>query len=86
MSALRQKFPTMPDVRILNDEQKAWIQMKIQSIADGTVSSSTITQLQKIRDRLIHATEDLSDEELQKIVSFVFENMSEIEGLVGKKD
>ncbi len=82
LSALLKKFPTVPDVRMLNDEQKAWIQMKIQSVADGVVSSETIANLQKIRNRLVHATEDLSDAELQKIVSFMFENMDGIEKLI----
>lgn len=82
LSSLRQKFPSVPDVRMLNDEQKAWIQMKIQSVADGVVSSEIVANLQKIRDRLIHATEDLSDVELQNIVSFMFENMDGIEKLI----
>lgn len=87
LAALREKFPETqpPDVRFLSDEQKAWLQMKIQSLADGTQSPQVIVHLQKIRNRLIHATEDIPDGELQKMVSFVFENMSEIEGFSGEE-
>lgn len=84
--AIKQKFSeSVPTVNSLSDEQKAWLQMKVQTVADGVVSSDTIAELQKIRNRLVHSTEDLPDSELQKIVSFVFENMSEIENLVGKE-
>ena len=82
LSAVRTKFPTMPDVRSLSDEQKAWLQMKIQSIADGAKPSELAVQLGKIHGRLVHAMEDVSDGELQKMVSFVFENMDEIEKLL----
>ena len=80
IAALRGKFPgtTPPDVRSLSDEQKAWLQVKIQSLADGTQPPKVIVQLQKIRTRLVHATEDIPDRELQKMVSFVFENMDDI--------
>lgn len=84
--ALRQKFPAAPDVRSLSDEQKAWIQMKIQSLSEGAKLSETAARLQKIRNRLVHATEDISDGELQKMVSFVFENMGEIEKFVGNEE
>ena len=63
LNALHQKFSAMPDVRSLSDEQKAWLQMNRQ----------------KIGKRLMHATEDIPDDEMQRIVSFVFENMGEIE-------
>lgn len=72
----------MPDVRSLSDEQKAWLVMKIQSIADGAKPSELAVRLGKIRNRLVHATEDVSDDKLQKMVSFVFENMGEIEKLM----
>ena len=87
LAALRQKFPAVPDVRSLSDEQKAWIVMKIQSLSEEAKLSETAARLQKIRNRLVHATEDISDEELQKMVSFVFSNIDEIEKLVvGKQE
>lgn len=84
--ALKQKFPEIPDVGSLTDEQKAWLHMKIQTISDVAQPSPTASYLQKIRNRLLHATEDVPDEELQRIVSFVFENMNEIQKLVEKQD
>lgn len=86
LSALRQKFPDVPDVRLLSDEQKAWLQMKIQLVAGGARTAQVILKLQKIRNRLVHATEDVGDRELQKMVTFVFSNMDEIEKLVGKQE
>ena len=86
LAALRQKFPAVPDVRSLSDEQKAWIVMKIQSLSEEAKLSETAARLQKIHKRLVHATEDISDGELQKMVSFVFSNIDEIEKLVGKQE
>ena len=83
---MRQKFPATPDVRSLSDEQKAWIVMKIQSLSEEAKLSETAARLQKIRNRLVHATEDVGDGELQKMVSFVFSNMDEIEKLLGKQE
>lgn len=83
LNALRQKFPTgIPDVHSLSDELKAWLQMKIQTLTDVFEQSDMIVSLQRIRNRLVHATEDIPDREFQKMVSFVFENMDEIEKLV----
>lgn len=83
LNALRQKFPTgIPDVHSLSDEQKAWLQMKIQTLAEASEQSDMIVSLQRIRNRFVHATEDIPDKEFQKMVSFVFENMGEIEKLV----
>lgn len=83
LNALRQKFPTnIPDVFSLSDEQKAWLQMKIQTLAEVSEQSVMIVSLQRIRNRFVHATEDIPDKEFQKMVSFVFENMGEIERLV----
>jgi len=80
LTALKQKFPeNVPDVHSLTDEQKAWLQIKIQALSDGSTSSGIAVSLQKIRNRLIHATEDVPDCELQKIVLFVFNNMNEIQ-------
>ena len=82
---LRQKFPDgTPNVHSLSDEQKAWLHMKIQSIAEGIVPSQVISQLEKIGNRLTHATEDIPDDEMQKIVSFVFANMDKIETMAKK--
>lgn len=86
LAALRQKFPAVPDVHSLSDEQKAWIVMKIQSVTEVAETAQVALQLQKIRNRLVHATEDISDGELQKMVSFVFSNIDEIEKLVGKQE
>lgn len=85
ITVLRQKFPDgMPNVRSLSDEQKAWLHMKIQSIAEEIVPFQVISQLEEIGNRLIHATEDIPDDEMQKIVSFVFANMDKIETMSKK--
>lgn len=85
VTVLRQKFSDgVPSVYSLSDEQKAWLQMKIQSLADDVTPSQAISQLQKIGIRLTHATEDVPDEEMQRIISFVFENMTEIESAIKK--
>lgn len=83
LSALKQKYAAAPDLHSLSDEQKAWLQMKIQTLAKVSVPSETLVRLQKIHNRLVHATEDIPDREFQKMVLFVFENMGEIEKLVG---
>ena len=83
LNALRQKFPTnIPDFFSLSDEQKAWLQMKIQVLSEVSEYSEIMVNLQKIRNRLIHATEDIPDREFHEMVSFVFENMDEIEKLI----
>lgn len=85
LTEISAKFPNgMPDVYTLNEEQKAWLQIKIQSLGDGETPSPTMIRLRKIRCRLIHATEDIPDKELQKIVSFVFGNMDEIKESVNE--
>lgn len=85
ITALRQKFSEgMPDVRSLSDEQKAWLHMKIQSLANEVSPSHTIAQLQKIGKRLSYATECIPDDEMQKMVAFVFDNMAEIEHIARK--
>lgn len=79
---LRRKFPDgTPNVHSLSDEQKAWLHMKIQSIVEGIAHAQIMSQLKKIGSRLAHATEDIPDEEMQRIVSFVFANMNEIENI-----
>lgn len=83
-NALVQKYPNgVSDITILTEEQKAWIQMKIQALADVNQKKQLSEKLIKIRNNLIHATDDLPDSELQNIVSFVFENTDEIGKLLG---
>ena len=85
-SALIQKYPNgVSDITILTEEQKAWIQMKIQALADVNQKKQLTEKLSKIRNRLVHATEDIPDKELQKMISFIFENMDEIEDLLRRE-
>lgn len=83
LTALQQKYSSgMPNVYRLSDEQKAWLELKIQTIAEGIQPPQPVMELHKIRNRLAHATEDIPDKELQKMVSFVFDNMEEIRALI----
>ena len=83
-NALVQKYPNgVFDITILTEEQKAWIQMKIQALADVNQKKQLAEKLIKIRNNLVHATDDIPDSELQKIVSFIFENTNEIGKLLG---
>lgn len=83
-NALVQKYPNgVSDIAKLSEEQKAWIQMKIQALADVNQKMQLEEKLTKIRNRLVYATDDVPDSELQKIVSFVFENIDEIGKLLG---
>lgn len=83
-NALVQKYPNgVSDITILTEEQKAWIQMKIQALADVNQKKQLAEKLNNIQNNLVHATDDISDSELQNIVSFVFENMDEIGKLLG---
>ena len=83
-NALVQKYPNgVSDITILTEEQKAWIQMKIQALADVKEKRLLAEKLIKIRNNLVHATDDIPDSELQKIVSFIFENTNEIGKLLG---
>lgn len=83
-NALVQKYPNgVSDITILAEEQKAWIQMKIQALADVNQKKQLAEKLNNIQNNLIHATDDIPDSELQNIVSFVFENMDEIGKLLG---
>lgn len=83
-NALVQKYPNgVSDITILAEEQKAWIQMKIQALADVKEKKLLAEKLIKIRNNLVHATDDIPDSELQKIVSFIFENTNEIGKLLG---
>ena len=84
--ALRQEFPNgMPEVRSLSKEQKAWLHITMQSLSSGIKQPNVYAQLQRMHNRLLHATEDIPDKELQKMVSFVFENMAEIEKTLEKE-
>ncbi len=84
--ALRQEFPNgMPEVRSLSKEQKAWLHITMQSLSSGIKQPNVYAQLQRIRNRLLHATEDIPDKELQKMVSFVFENMTEIKKMLERE-
>ncbi len=81
--ALQQEFPDgTPDVRLLSKEQKAWLHIQMQSLSCGKRQPNVKARFQKMCGRLLHATEDIPDEELQKMVSFVFGNMIEIEKLL----
>lgn len=83
-NALVQKYPNgVSDITILTEEQKAWIQMKIQALADVKEKRLLAEKLIKIRNNLVHATDDIPNSELQNIVSFVFENTNEIGKLLG---
>ena len=83
---LIQKYPKgVSDITILTEEQKAWIQMKIQALADVNQKKQLTEKLSKIRNRLVHATEDIPDKELQKMISFIFENMDEIKDLLRRE-
>lgn len=82
-NALVQKYPNgVSDITILAEDQKAWIQMKIQALADVKEKKQLAEKLIKIRNNLVHATDDIPDSELQKIVSFIFENINEIKDLL----
>ena len=81
LTALQQKYSGgMPDIYRLSDEQKAWLKLKIQAIAEDI--HPPVTKLHKIRNRLAHATEDIPDKELQKMVSFVFDNIEGIKAFI----
>ena len=78
--ALQQEFPDgTPDVRLLSKEQKAWLHIQMQSLFCGMRQPNVNARFQKMCGRLLHATEDIPDEELQKMVSFIFENIDEIQ-------
>ena len=78
--ALQQEFPDgTPDVRILSKEQKAWLHIQMQSLSCGMRQLNVYARLKKMCGRLLHATEDIPDEELQKMASFIFENINEIQ-------
>ena len=62
LTALQQKYSgDMPDIYRLSDEQKAWLELKIQTLAEGLQPPQPVMELHKIRNRLAHATEDIPD-------------------------
>lgn len=75
LSALPEKYSEgISDMRALTDEQKAWIEMKMRIITKTSLQINIMKQVSKINRRICTATEDIPDNELQKIVLFVFEN------------
>ena len=84
--ALWQEFPNgMPEVHSLSKEQKAWLHITMQSLSSGIKQPNVYAQLQRMHNRLLHATEDVPDKKLQKMVSFVFENMTEIKKMLERE-
>lgn len=83
-SVMQLKFSNgIPDIKKLTEEQKAWLQLTFQKITD-VKSFQLAGTLQKIHNRLVHAEDDISDRELQKMASFIFENIEEIKKLSAK--
>ncbi|MGP1438419.1 MAG: hypothetical protein ACTTKH_05045 [Treponema sp.] len=79
LTALKQKYPEgSPKVAKLSDEAKAWLVIKIQAITKEESQAYSMV-LKNMRKRLLHATEDIPDNQLQKMVDFIFENIEEIE-------
>ena len=54
----------------------------IPETAEGMMYQRLVQLMANGSFDLVHATEDIPDKEFQKMVSFVFENMGEIEKLV----
>lgn len=80
-SVLQLKFPNcVPDIKKLTEEQEAWLQLTFQKITN-VKGLHLAGNLQKIHNRLVHAEEDISDKELQKMASFIFENIEDIKKL-----
>ena len=53
LTALQQKYSGgMPDVYRLSDEQKAWLELKIQTLAEGLQPPQPAMKLHKIRTGL----------------------------------
>ena len=79
VTALKQKYPEgSPNVANLSDEAKTWLVIKIQAITKEERLASNIF-LKRIHKRLLHATEDIPEDELQKMVDFIFANIEENE-------
>lgn len=82
-SSLLQRFADgAPDVKALSDEQRAWIELTIQALANVDAALSIANQLQKMHNRVASATEDLPLEELQGMVSYIFNHKNDISKLL----
>lgn len=82
ISILQQKYPNgISDVTMLSEEQKAWLQITIQAISNCK-DFKLVSNLQKIHSRLIHSFEDIPDKELQKMASYIFNNIDEIKAFI----
>lgn len=82
ISILQQKYPNgISDVTMLSEEQKAWLQITIQAISNCK-DFKLVSNLQKIHNRLIYSFEDIPDKELQKMASYIFDNIDEIKAFI----
>lgn len=82
ISILQQKYPNgISDVTMLSEEQKAWLQISIQKISNCK-DFKLVSNLQKIHNRLIYSFEDIPDKELQKMASYIFDNIDEIKAFI----
>ena len=84
LSALRQKFPAVPDVHSLSEEQKAWLQMKIQQFRECMTKTKFSSKpswwepMRISRNKTAHQTEDFSDEEFSDLCKNLFSNIEKI--------
>lgn len=79
INALEEKYPEgVPDIDSLSPEQKAWLQLQILLLTDDDGYRRIGIKLQQIRNRLLHATEDIPDKELKEILRFIFKNLDTI--------
>ncbi|NVP22929.1 hypothetical protein [Treponema phagedenis] len=82
LRAVQEKYPQgIPPFHSLNDEQKAWLALQIQTISEAGYKSRTAKELRKIHRRLSSATEDIPDKDLEKMLSFIFANIKKIENM-----
>lgn len=82
ISILQQKYPNgISDVTMLSEEQKAWLQISIQKISNCK-DFKLVSNLQKIHNRLIYSFEDIPDKELQKMASYIFDDIDEIKAFI----
>lgn len=78
-NALILKYPNgISDVQSLSEEQRAWVELKIQVIAQGVCVPEVVVQLRSFFNRLSTSTEDIPCQELQRMASFVFGHKDEI--------
>lgn len=82
-NALLQKYPgDGPIVCNLSEEQRAWLALKMQVLAEGAAMQNISVKLQDISDRISHATEDIPCEELQQMASYIFGHKNEVLRLI----